>query len=74
VPLADARTVAQGLGLRGRDREEFTSAVNSVVKVADVVRADTRSTYLFMGTHLETVAGDCVLEDVPPIPPPPASG
>jgi hypothetical protein len=74
VPIADARTASNAIGLRGRDREEFSSALTSLVKVADTVKADTRSTHLFMGTHVEAVAGECVLQDVPPLEPAPPSG
>jgi hypothetical protein len=27
----------------------------------------TRSVHIFMGTHVEAVAGTCVLEDLPPV-------
>jgi hypothetical protein len=74
VPLAETRVVGQALGLRGREREEFASAVNSVVKVAEIVREDTQSTHLFMGTHMEAVAGECVLADLPPLEPAPPDG
>jgi hypothetical protein len=74
VPLAPTRTAGQALGLRGRDRENFASALDSVVKVADAVRVDKQSTYLFMGTHVEAVAGECVLQDLPPLEPAPPSG
>jgi hypothetical protein len=74
VPIADARTASNATGLHGRDREEFSSALTSLVHVADTVKADTRSTHLFMGTHVEAVAGECVLQDVPPLEPVPPTG
>jgi hypothetical protein len=69
VPLADAQTAAGAFGLRGRDREEFVSRVTGAASVVAALKAMTQTVHLYIGTHIEAVAGDCVLHDLPdPVP------
>ncbi|HST16355.1 MAG TPA: hypothetical protein VLK36_01710 [Gaiellaceae bacterium] len=68
VPLAPGATAAKALGLRGDSRSKLISAVGRGVSDAiSAIRPHVQSVHLYMGTHIEAVAGGCVLTDLPPI-------
>jgi len=72
VPLAEAETAASAFGLKGKERASFlgTLARISPDAVAKLVPVAVQHVHLFMGTHIEAVAGECILEDLPPLPEP----
>lgn len=71
VPFAEADAVAKGFGLGA-------SAISAVAGILDTLKPGRFETLLpqprrkeirlFMGTHVEAVAGNCVLADLPPLP------
>jgi hypothetical protein len=71
VPLAAPATAAHAFGLKGRSRSEFISSLErfNPEAIARLVPVKTQQVHLFIGTHIEAVAGECVLQDVPPAPP-----
>ena len=70
VPLTDPQTASRALGLTRANREQFIGAIDGITSAVAAIRAITKSVHLFMGTHVEAVAGDCVLEGLPPLDPP----
>jgi hypothetical protein len=69
VPLAPAPAAASALRVRGETRASLISALGPQLDAAiSAARADQQSVHLFMGTHIEAVAGRCVLTDLPPPP------
>ena len=68
VPLADVQTASSALGLRGGDRKGFVTQIGGALAAVEALKANTQSVHLFMGTHVEAVAGDCALQNVPPLP------
>jgi hypothetical protein len=71
VPLTDPQTASRALGLTRANREQFIGAIDGITSAVAAIRAITKSVHLFMGTHVEAVAGDCVLEGLPPLEEPP---
>ena len=68
VPFAPASSAARALGLRGEERSKFVTSIDrSLVGAIAAIAAHTQSVHLFMGTHIEAVAGECVLHDLPPL-------
>lgn len=72
VPLAAPETAANAFGLDGKERTSFLKAMERITPEAIARRfaATIQHVHLFIGTHIEPVAGECILEDVPspPIP------
>jgi hypothetical protein len=70
VPLAPPETAASAFGLKGQARTSFlgTLARISPEAVAKLFPVTVQNVHLFMGTHIEAVAGECVLTDLPPLP------
>jgi hypothetical protein len=68
VPLAEAETAANALGLEGRPRTSFLKSLAGIrpEAVAKLVPETVQHVHLFMGTHIEAIAGECILQDVPP--------
>jgi hypothetical protein len=68
VPLAAPETAASAFGLKGRARDSFLQTLGRISDEAIARRfaGTTQQLHLFIGTHIEAVAGECVLEDVPP--------
>jgi hypothetical protein len=71
VPLAAPETAATAFGLEGKSRAGFLKSFERVNPEAIARRfpAATQQVHLFIGTHIEAVAGECVLSDVPDAPP-----
>jgi hypothetical protein len=71
VPLAAPATAAHAFGLKGRSRSAFIDSLErfNPEAIARLVPVKTQQVHLFIGTHIEAVAGECVLQDVPPAPP-----
>lgn len=68
VPFAPAPAAASALRVRGDVRASLISALGQQVDAAiSAVRGVQQSVHLFLGTHIEAVAGHCVLADVPPL-------
>lgn len=70
VPLADAETAAGAFGLKGQSRSSFLKTLDKISPdaVVKLFPATVQHVHLFMGTHVEAVAGECVLHDLPPLP------
>ena len=70
VPLAAPETAANAFGLDGKERTSFLRAMERISPDAILRRfaVTTQQVHLFIGTHIEPVAGECILEDVPPVP------
>jgi hypothetical protein len=70
VPLAEAETAASAFGLKGKSRSSFLGSLGRITPdaVVKLVPVAVQHVHLFMGTHIEAVAGECVLEDLPPLP------
>ncbi|HEX7309909.1 MAG TPA: hypothetical protein VF232_01920 [Gaiellaceae bacterium] len=70
VPLAEAETAASAFGLKGKSRASFLGTLERITPdaVAKLVPIAVQHIHLFMGTHIEAVAGECVLEDLPALP------
>ena len=71
VPLAAPETAANAFGLDGKERTSFLKAMERITAeaIARRFKATTHPVHLFIGTHIEPVAGECILQDVPPAPP-----
>jgi hypothetical protein len=72
VPLAEAETAASAFGLKGQARTSFLDTLGRISPeiVAKLFPVEVQNVHLFMGTHIEAVAGECVLKDLPPLPEP----
>jgi len=70
VPLASPATVAGVLNLKGKAKADFDKSIGTIHPDAidKLKRPPARSVHLFIGTHIEAVAGGCVLADLPPLP------
>jgi hypothetical protein len=70
VPLAAPETAASAFGLKGESRASFFETLGRITHdfVAKLVPFTTQEVHLFIGTHIEPVAGECILKDVPPLP------
>src|SRR5580765_4002285 len=70
VPLAEPETAASAFGLKGKSRSSFLGSLERISPdaVVKLVPVAVQHVHLFMGTHIEAVAGECVLEDLPPPP------
>lgn len=68
VPLADAKAAASALKLAGKTKTAFDKAISLTLPaaVAAIPKTRVQVVHLFMGTHIEAVAGDCILVDLPP--------
>jgi len=67
VPFAPAPAAASALRARGEVRATLISALGPRLDSAiSAARAAQQSVHLFLGTHIEAVAGGCVLTDLPP--------
>ena len=64
VPLAGGKVTSEALGMQRADKP-YLEALERIEKfrLRPVVRK--RDVHLFMGTHIEAVAGECTLADVP---------
>jgi len=71
VPLAETQTAVRALGLGRQERDQLVGALTGISDSIKALRAITKSVHLFMGTHVEAVAGDCVLDGLPQPEPPP---
>jgi len=69
VPLTDPETAANAFGLDGQSHTAFVDTLDRIQPdvVVDLVPVKTQQVLLFIGTHVEPVAGECVLQDVPAI-------
>jgi hypothetical protein len=69
VPLADTKAVAGAMKLSGATKTMFEKAIGLTGPsgIAKLPKAPTQTVHLFMGTHIEAVAGGCVLQDLPPL-------
>ena len=72
VPLAEPETAASAFGLKGGARTSFLDTLGRISPdvVAKLFPVEVQNVHLFMGTHIEAVAGECVLKDLPPLPEP----
>lgn len=74
VPLTDKANLVSALGDR-RPVVDLGNKLGDTIRNPDWLKqfVRRRDVHLFMGTHIEPVAGMCVLEDLPPAPvaPPP---
>jgi hypothetical protein len=72
VPLAEPETAAKAFGLKGASRTSFLKTLDKIRPevVGKLFPVNVQDLHLFMGTHIEAVAGQCVLEDSPPLPAP----
>ncbi len=70
VPLASATTVVGALNLQGAGKSYFDKAIKAIHPdvIAKLKRQPAQSVHLFIGTHIEAVAGGCILADLPPLP------
>jgi hypothetical protein len=66
VPFADPSNALRSLRLSGAARERFEKGINRIndKKVLSTYTVE-RDVHVFMGTHVEPVAGSCVLKDLP---------
>jgi hypothetical protein len=72
VPLAEPETAAKAFGLKGQSRTTFLKTLDKIRPevVGKLFPVTVQNLHLFMGTHIEAVAGQCVLDDLPPLPAP----
>jgi hypothetical protein len=70
VPLTEPTLAAKALGLKGQARSSFLGSLERLRPdaVVKLVPANVQRVHLFMGTHIEAVAGECVLADLPQLP------
>jgi len=71
VPITDHRNLVSALGDR-RPVVDFGKKIGDTIRNPDWLRkfVRRRDVHLFMGTHIEAVAGNCVLDDLPDLTPP----
>lgn len=65
VPLASSHVATQALGMSKAASGSYLDALNRIDKFRLKPALRKRDVHLFMGTHIEAVAGECVLNDVP---------
>ncbi len=72
VPLAEPDTAASAFGLKGQSRAGFLKTLDKIRPevVGKLFPVNVQHVHLFMGTHVEAVAGECILQDLPPLPAP----
>ena len=68
VPFAEASNALTAMKLPAATREQFEKGIKRITD-PNVLSTYTieRDVHVFMGTHIEPVAGTCVLEDLPEI-------
>jgi hypothetical protein len=69
VPIHDVGSFASSLGMGGDLREQLESSFTGIADLVAGLGRDGRRVDLFMGTHVEPVAGGCVLGDLPALEP-----
>ncbi len=69
VPFAEQKTAGDALNLKGQPKASFEKNMHgiSAETIAALKRPAPQHVHLFIGTHIEPVAGGCVLVDVPPL-------
>ena len=69
VPLASAVHAAAAFGLKGSAKSDFEKQIGVLHPdvLAKLKRPAPTDVHLLMGTHIEPVAGGCILTDVPPL-------
>ena len=64
VPLAEPDTAASAFGLKGQSRAGFLKTLDKIRPevVGKLFPVNVQHVHLFMGTHIEAVAGECILQ------------
>ena len=70
VPLALGQSLSGALNLKGAAKSQFEKTLEAIEPdtIAKLKRPPAQSVHLFIGTHIEAVAGGCILLDLPPLP------
>jgi hypothetical protein len=67
VPVHDPTSFGHSIGLDDDGQSALEDTFRGIADLVAGVERERREVSLFMGTHIEAVAGDCVLDDLPPI-------
>lgn len=67
VPVSDVASFGHSIGLRDEVQSELDRHFDGIADLVAGIEGDKREVSLFMGTHVEAVAGGCILQDLPPV-------
>jgi hypothetical protein len=72
VPVHDVTSFGHSIGLDDDVQSGLEETFHGIADLVAGVERERRDVSLFMGTHIEPVAGGCVLHDLPPLESPPS--
>jgi hypothetical protein len=67
VPIHDPTSFGHSIGLDEEVQKGLEDTFRGIADLVAGVERERRDVSLFMGTHIEAVAGGCVLHDLPPV-------